>query len=166
MTIDWGNTNIITVEISDLTLDSGTSYNYDANSFHIDMKRLEDDENGMPFPDTHTHVAPIVLGGLTLARVVEVVSPYTVMFEDGMYGVTILNGNTNIADVIVRNQVSVNTQNAAGLVAINEIQYMIHGTVGNADVNEDDNEVTIRDADLNVIRQLSVSEDARVRRIL
>ena len=85
------------------------------NDFRLQLNDLMDDVIGMHFPTNHVHVAPITVAGVTLARVVEILNPYVIEFEDGSYNVNIVGGNSNISDVTVKNQVGVNTANSAGL---------------------------------------------------
>lgn len=115
--INW-LTRVITVPVSDLTLLGGTLYVLDLNVFRLDLKDLEDDEIGMGFPKTHNHTPPHTLGGTNFAREIEIINGYTVTFEDGQYGVNAVGANSNIADVVNRNQVSLATANSAGLVQI------------------------------------------------
>jgi len=56
------------------------------------------------------------LSGLTYARIVNIISPYSFEFEDGQYAVVTVGANHNIIDVKIQNQVSVVTQNSAGLI--------------------------------------------------
>jgi hypothetical protein len=121
ITVDWGNTNIIDIAQSDLTLVSGALYELDTDAFRKSLKALEDDVEGMPFPNTHTHNTEITLFGVTFARTIEILSPYTVRFENGSYSVRLAGSNNNIGDVgggiLVQNTVQVITQNSAGLTA-------------------------------------------------
>jgi hypothetical protein len=164
ISINWG-TKVIYVPKVDLTLVSGTDYTLDVSDLWRALKDLEDGEDGIPCPDSHVNYAPIVLGGISLARVVEIINGYTITFEDDHYGVTIINGNTNIADVLNRNSVSVNTQNSAGLVSINDIRLMIHAGVGNVDVSVGDDKVYIYDDDMNLLRTLNITSEGRSKRI-
>jgi hypothetical protein len=91
------------------------------DNFRSALKDLEDSEEGMSFPSTHNHVAPISVGGVTLARVVELINGYTVTFEDGQYAVNLLGANTNLSDNINLNQVSVRSANSAGLIQQSEL---------------------------------------------
>lgn len=93
------------------------------NNFRLILKDLEDNADGMAFLTTHNHVAPISVGGVTLARVVELINNYTVTFEDGQYAVNIVGGNSNIGDRVNVNNVSVRSANSAGLVQSREIEY-------------------------------------------
>ena len=68
VSVDWP-TRVITVPRSDLTLVSGIVYNYDIDTFRLELKALEAGD-GMPFPTTHNHVAPITVGSVDLARVI------------------------------------------------------------------------------------------------
>jgi hypothetical protein len=87
----------------------------DINDFRLDLKDLEDSVAGMPMLDTHVHVSPITVGGVQLARVVEIINNYTVTFEDGQYAVNLVGANSNIGDRVNVNQVSVRSANSAGL---------------------------------------------------
>lgn len=134
ISVDWG-TQVILVPQADLTLVSAGVYELDVDTFRLALKDLEDDEAGMPFPRTHNHVAPITVGGVTLARVVEVINGYTVTFEDGQYAVNLVGANNNIADVTNVNQVSIRSQNSAGLAQsslIEELAQMLALTEGYA----------------------------------
>jgi hypothetical protein len=93
----------------------------DLDQFRLDLKALEAGEEGMPFLDTHNHIAPVTVGGVTLARIVEIINGYTVQFEDGQYAVNLNGANTNLQDVTVVNQVSIRPNNAAGLTYSEEI---------------------------------------------
>lgn len=115
ISVNWF-TGVITVPQADLTLISGTTYELDLDTFRLALKDLEDDEAGMPWPKTHNHNTQVTLSGITFARQIEILFPYTVEFEDGVYGVNLVGANSNIPDVLVRNSVSVNSQNSAGLI--------------------------------------------------
>ena len=117
ITIDWP-TGIISIPKADTQLvqSSPTEIRQlDLDTFRKTLKDLEDDEEGMPWPTTHNHVQPIDVGGVTLARVVEIINGYTVTFEDGQYAVNLVGANSNVGDVVNVNQVSVRTANSAGL---------------------------------------------------
>jgi len=101
-----------------LTNLGGGIYELDLDQFRLDLKALEDDEEGMPFLDTHQHNTEVTLGGITLARVIEFINGYTVTFEDGQYAVNAVGANSNIADVMNVNQVSLRTFNSAGLIQV------------------------------------------------
>ena len=99
----------------------------DLNVFRLTLKALEESEEGMVFPDTHSHNAPVPVGGVTLARVVEIINGYTVTFEDGQYAVNLTGANSNVGDVVNVNQVSVRSANSAGLIQTREIEYASFG---------------------------------------
>jgi len=48
--------------------------------------------------------------------VVEIINGYTVTFEDDSYAVNLVGANSNIADVVNLNTVSVRAANSAGLI--------------------------------------------------
>ena len=82
---------------------------------------LEASQEGMPFLDTQSHNPPVTVGGVTLARVVEIINGYTVTFEDGAYAVNLVGANSNIGDVVNLNQVSIRSNNSAGLTFSEQI---------------------------------------------
>lgn len=124
ITIDWG-TKIIDVPKADLTLiqPSPEVRELDVDWFRLELKDLEDDEEGMTFPDTHNHFTEVTLAGLTYARIIEIINGYTVEFEDGQYTVNCVGANHNLSDVRVANQVSLIVNNAAGLINSAQIEY-------------------------------------------
>lgn len=128
-TVTW-KTKVINVLRADLLLIQSVPTEIrqlDINSFRLDLKDLEDDEVGMSFVRTHNHNPTVSVGGVSLARVVELINDYTVTFEDGQYAVNLVGANSNIADKTNVNQVSVRTSNSAGLTfsdAINEQSFL------------------------------------------
>lgn len=125
ITVTWP-TRVINVQKADMTLVQSTPIEVrelDLDTFRLTLKDLEDSEEGMAYILTHNHVAPFDVGGITLARVVEIVNDYTVTFEDGAYIVNLVGANTNLADRVNPNNVSIRSSNSAGLVQTREIQY-------------------------------------------
>jgi len=120
ITVEWGASNIF-VPRSELTLIQSSPvyvYQLDSNVFRIALKDAEDNEAGMPFPPTHRHNTVVVIDGLSYARTIEVLEPYTVEFEDGQYQVNIIGSNNNIHSRRVPNSVSLVPNNSAGLVVV------------------------------------------------
>jgi hypothetical protein len=118
ISINWG-TRIISVPKADMSLvDVGPPEirELDLNDFHLTLKDLEDNEAGMPYPDTHVHNTEVVLGSITLARVIEIINGYTVTFEDGNYQVDLVGANSNVSDVTNLNSVGLRSYNSAGLI--------------------------------------------------
>jgi len=119
ISIEWG-TKIISIPKSDLDvvqLVPSEIYNMDLNWFRLQLKDQEDSEQGIHFPMTHNHNTEVSLSGLTFARVIEMINGYTITFEDGQYAVNLVGANSNVADVVNVNQVSIRTQNSAGMVS-------------------------------------------------
>jgi len=122
--IDWA-TKVITIEDDFLTHVSGPVgvgglYELDVNAFRLALKDIEDDE-GMPYLDTHRHNSEVTLSGVTYARVVEIINGYTVEFAEtpfDQYTVRCVGANHNLADVKVVNTVSLIVGNSAGLIAV------------------------------------------------
>jgi len=113
ISVNWG-TSVISVPQADLTNLGNSIYELDVDSFRLSLKALEDDPDGMPFPKTHIHNTSTTLSGVTYARTVEILPPYTVEFEDGNYSVSCVNANHNISDRKVVNSVSLIINNSAG----------------------------------------------------
>lgn len=116
ISVDW-QTRIISVPRADMTLIQSVPTEIrqlDLNAFRLELKDLEDGD-GMPFLDTHLHNTTIEVGGVILARVIQIINGYTVTFEDGQYAVNLVGANSNVGDVVNVNQVSVRSANSAGL---------------------------------------------------
>ena len=76
LSINW-STKVISVPQSYLTYDTGSHYTMDIDQFRLDLKDIEDSEQGIVHDETHRHNTEVVLGDLTLARVVEIINGYT-----------------------------------------------------------------------------------------
>lgn len=115
-------THVISIPRTDLTLDSGTLYTYNTNTFRLALKSWEASIEGIPHPKTHLHNTEITIAGVTYARTIEVIAPYTVTFEDGQYSVILEGSNNNIWDVgggiLNQNQVQVIPTNSVGLQVV------------------------------------------------
>ena len=123
-TIDWP-TKVITVPKSDTALVSAgppeiRSHNTD--TFRLQLKDLEDSVDGMVFPHTHNHNAPLDIGGVSLARTIEITNGYTVTYENGSYAVNLTGSNNNIGDVLNLNNVQVRSSNSAGLTYSKQVE--------------------------------------------
>lgn len=120
ISVDW-STKTINIPQSYLTLLSGTLYELDTNQLRLDLKALEAEvvdsgAGGMAFDDTHRHSTEAVISGFVYSRTIEIINGYSIVFEDGQYAVNLAGSNNNILDVTTRNQVSVGSQNSAGLI--------------------------------------------------
>lgn len=112
-------TFVINVPKDDMTLIQSSPTEIrelDLNLFRLQLKAYEAAEYGIYLLKTHNHNTEVNLGSLTFARVIEILPPYTVTFEDGQYAVNLVNANSNVADRTNVNQVSVRSSNSAGLV--------------------------------------------------
>jgi hypothetical protein len=119
-TIDWG-TSVINVSKDDLILVQAVPTEIrelDLNVFRLELKALEESIAGMPYLKTHNHNTTVNVGGFSLARVINILDPYTVTFEDGQYSVNLVGANSNVGDRVNVNQVSVRSFNSAGLIAL------------------------------------------------
>ena len=88
----------------------------DIDALRLELRDLEDDPDGRPWTKTHKHNTAVTLSGTTYARSVIFIAPYTITFEDGQYTVKTKGANHNLLDVKNANQVSVITENSAGLI--------------------------------------------------
>ena len=97
--VNWG-TGEITVPRCFMSPLGDNRYLLDLDELRLALKDLEDDEDGMPFPDTHRHNTEVTISGVTYARTVEFLSPYTVTITPAEpYQVVCTGANHNIQDV-------------------------------------------------------------------
>lgn len=125
ISIDW-STKVISIPRTDLTLIqlSPTEVReLNTDAFRLELKALEATFYGMAYEKTHTHNPPVQVGGVELSRVIEIINGYTITFEDGQYAVNLQGSNSNIADVVNVNQVSIRSGNSAGLVTSSAIEF-------------------------------------------
>ncbi len=139
ISIDW-DTRVILVPKTYTTLVQSSPFEVrelDTNQFRLDLKALEADVEGMPFPITHVHNTEVILSGITYARFIELVNNYTVEFENGQYGVSLAGSNSNILDVKVANEVSLLANNSAGQVVTPAaiVEQNIADAVWNTDIS-------------------------------
>jgi len=133
ITVDWP-TKVINVPKADMTLVQSTPFEIrelDIDTFRLRLKDLEDEVEGMPYPITHNHFTTVTVGGVTLARVVEIINGYTVTFEDGNYAVNLVGANSNISDVTNLNSVQVRASNSAGLTELNLANVVWNALIAN-----------------------------------
>lgn len=124
ISIDWG-TKVIFVPKSDTTLIQSSPSEIrqlDLNTFRLAIKELESGDVGVLYLPTHNHYTTISVGGVTLARVIEIINGYSVTFEDGTYAVNLVGANSNVGDKVNVNQVSVRSSNSAGLIQQAELE--------------------------------------------
>lgn len=129
ISIDWG-TKIISIPKAYLTLIQSSPTEIrelPLNQFRLDLKALEADFEGIPHLVTHRHNTEVTLGGIVYARTIEIINGYTVTFENGNYAVNLTGANSNVGDVVNLNQVSVRSQNAAGLISNAAIEFSSFG---------------------------------------
>jgi hypothetical protein len=119
ISINW-LTKVIYVPQSYLTNLGTGIYVLDVNQFRLDLKDIEDSDEGMPFPQTHNHNTEVELSGVTYARILEIINGYTIEFENGLYTVRCVGANHNIVDVKVVNSVSLLIENSAGAISLSD----------------------------------------------
>ena len=114
LTVDYGSAPfLITIPKADLTLESGTKYKLTVDAFWLLLRDFTDEQNTMAQPVLYSRI-PATASTPSITEIDE--TYYRLEFEDGLYSVNIVNGNTNIRDVEVKNQVSVNTNNTTGFI--------------------------------------------------
>ena len=118
ISIDWP-TAVINIPRADMIVVSSSPIEIrqlNIEDFWRDVRVLEESPEGRAFSRVLNHDQPKPIGGVDLGRVVEVLPPYTVTFEDGAYAVNLSGGNQNLGDRLNFNQVQVRSSNSAGLV--------------------------------------------------
>jgi len=120
--VDWPS-GVISVLQADLTFVSGTLYEHDTDAFRVELIALEDNEDGIVWPRTHNHATQVAVAGTTFARIIEIISPYSITYENtgSDYSVRLAGSNNNLFDVnnLILNStpgVTIIGQNSAGLV--------------------------------------------------
>lgn len=123
ITIDWGTKTILVPRTYGTLIQSVPIEvrELDIDTFRKDLNALQASEEGAWADTTHAHYPPVVVAGVALAMVISIINDYTVTFENGSYAVNITGGNSNIADVVNINNVSVRSSNSAGLVDARDI---------------------------------------------
>jgi hypothetical protein len=126
MNIDWPS-GVITIFKTDsfMTWAGGVIYDLNTDLFRRALKDREDDWDGMAFPKTHNHNTSVLLGGIEYARIIEILAPYTITFDDtgGAWICNLIGSNNNILDKTNLTTVQVRSNNSAGLVQMSEIQH-------------------------------------------
>ena len=119
-------TFVINVPRDDMTLIQATPTEIremDLNWFRLELKRIEAEALGMPLLKTNEHFTSVTLGSVTYGRIIRILEPYTVTFEDGQYAVELTGANSNVADKTNVNQVSVRPNNSAGLISSPDMEF-------------------------------------------
>lgn len=113
-------THLITIPQTDLTFISGTLYQHDTDAFRLELKTWEATLVGMAHQKTNDHNTEVTIAGIIYARSINMLSPYTVEYENGFYSVILAGSNNNIWDIqsglLFQNNVQVIPGNAAGLI--------------------------------------------------
>jgi hypothetical protein len=129
MILDWSE-KIVHINKTDMILvqtDPVEIYQLDLYDFHVALHSIEESDNGIVNSTIHSHIPPKTVAGVILARVVEVINDYNILFEDGQYNVNVVGGNSNVSDRTIKNQVGVNTANSAGLQDLSSLQQASFG---------------------------------------
>ena len=117
-------THIIDVPQNYLTSVAAGLYSFDTDQFRKDLSVWSATEEGRAEPFPYSHNTEYSVAGVTYARKVEILSPYSVRFEDAgtLYSVIFEGSNNNIFDqvngIFVPNNVIPIPQNAAGLQTV------------------------------------------------
>lgn len=116
------DTKVISIPKSDttyVTTNATTGYevrSFDEYAFMRSLADYLDSEAGMSLPVAFTHNTNVVISGVTYARGLLILAPYTITFENGTYQVKLVGGtNNNLLDVLNPNNVSLIPANSAGL---------------------------------------------------
>jgi hypothetical protein len=121
ITVDYGVTPfLITIPKSDLTLITGTQYKLTVDEFWILLRDFTDEQNTMAQPKLYSRI-PATSSTPSITTIE--LAYYAIEFEDGLYSVNIIEGNTNIREAELKNQVSVNTNNTTGFIDPTYLEY-------------------------------------------
>lgn len=117
------NTNVVTIPKADTTLVSAGPpeiRSYDVfEKLWKEIKAYEDDANGIALSDIQSHNTLVTVGGVTLAHVVRILSPWTLTFEAGTYQVNLTGANHNLLDVAnTTTNPALRSANSAGLIQV------------------------------------------------
>ena len=114
VSVDWSSyPYLIEIPQSDCTLVEGTRYQITVDEIWQLLRDFSDGPEGSPRPITYRRIPATA----STPAITEWNDPfYAAQFEDGLYSVDIINGNTNFRDVEVKNQVSVGTNNTTGFI--------------------------------------------------
>jgi len=116
--VSWDPTGFGTIRVprADMTLvqPSPEVRSIDVNTLRGDVGALFASIEGGPYVIPFIHNGEIIIAGVTYARSIQFL--YAVEFEDGQYEVRPFGGNHNLLDVHVINQVSISSNNSAGLI--------------------------------------------------
>lgn len=115
LTVDYSTAApwLITVAKSDLTLVTGTQYKLTVDDFWFLLRDFSDNQTPIARPPLYSRI-PATSSTPSITTID--LNYYRIEFEDGLYSVNIINGNTNIREAEVKNQVSVNTNNTTGFI--------------------------------------------------
>lgn len=131
LSVDWTN-RIINIPRADMALIQANPTEIREQSlvtlFNL-LREQEASDIGVLYPSILEYTKPLSLGGVTLAPAVNIINNYTLTFEDGQYAVNLVGANSNVADKVNVNQVSVRSANSAGLVQTREIEQAAFGNM-------------------------------------
>ena len=93
---------------------------YDEYALMRELADYLDSEAGATLPAAFSHNTNVLISGVSYARTLTFLAPYSVTFENGAYQVKLVGGtNNNLLDVLNPNNVSVIPANSAGLQSVN-----------------------------------------------
>ena len=72
ISVSWP-TGVISIPQSYLTSLGSGVYSLDVDALRLDLKALEDDEEGIVGPDTHTHNTEVTMSGTTYSPFVSLI---------------------------------------------------------------------------------------------
>ena len=111
ITVDWPN-KFITVPKSELTLITGTRYKITVSYWWQLLREMNATEEGIVFDTMYNSTAATS----STPQIVDLINGYTAEFEDGLYSVELIDGNSNWREIEVKNLVSVGTNNTTGFI--------------------------------------------------
>lgn len=96
--VDWAN-SVVTILQSYMTDQGGGVYELDIDQLRLDLSEVLASSVGIVFDDIHFHATEQIISGITFARGIIFLPPYTFTISpDGGYIVTCTGANHNLQD--------------------------------------------------------------------
>jgi len=129
MIIDWANkiVHIFKTDMVQVEQPPNEGWKLDMVWFKKAIGDRMDDVDGQVYPDIINHYPAVQLGGTNLAPVVEIINGYKVHFENGQYYVLLNGSNTNLMEHVILNDVSIRSNNAAGMQDLSLLRSSVFG---------------------------------------
>lgn len=123
ISVNW-ITGVISIPRVDMTLIQSVPTEIrqlNVMEFKEELGAIKTTEDGRPWSKPFKHNKDEEVEGVVLADLFKILDPYTVTFENGLYGVNLVAANNNIRSKTNRNLVSIASSNSAGLLNLDTL---------------------------------------------